>query len=275
MTAILRFELARHFRSIATYIYFLILAALAYLLIITAVAAFQIAIVVVVGGGKVNINSPYTLSAMISLLSYFGLLIVSAITGRAAFQDFDTGTHSFFFTSPISKGTYLVGRFAASIVILVAIFAGIALGLWLGTMMPFIDKLRLGPSLLWAYVQPYFVSVVPNLIMMGALFFALAALTRRILPVYMTSVILLIGYLIATTVNAKLEDKFIAALLDPFGQIALGRVTQYWTIAEKNTRLVPLEGALLWNRVLWLGVAVAIFVFAYVRFKFIYALEGG
>jgi ABC-type transport system involved in multi-copper enzyme maturation permease subunit len=275
MIAILRFEFARHFRSIATYIYFLILAGLAYLFMITAGGAFQSANVVIGGGGKVLVNSPFTLSAMISLLSYFGLLIVSAITGRAAFQDFDTGTHSFFFTSPISKGVYLGGRFAASIGILVLIFSGVAAGLALGTAMPFIDKLRLGPNLLWAYAQPYFVSVVPNLIMMGALFFALAALTRRILPVYMTSVILLIGYLIATTVNAKLEDKFIAALLDPFGQIALGRVTQYWTIAEKNTRLVPLEGALLWNRLLWMGVAAAIFLFAYARFKFIYALEWG
>src|SRR5215471_12200028 len=155
MTAILRFELARHFRSIATYIYFLILAALAYLFMITAGGAFQSANVVIGGGGKVLVNSPFTLSAMISLLSYFGLLIVSAITGRAAFQDFDHGTHSFFFTSPISKGEYLGGRFAASVAILVVIFSGIPLGLWLGTRMPFIDKLRLGPSLLWAYVQPY------------------------------------------------------------------------------------------------------------------------
>jgi hypothetical protein len=47
--------------------------------------------------------------------------------------------------------------------------------------------------------------------------------------VYITSVILLIGYLIATTLGAKIEEKFIAALLDPFGQIALNRVTEYWT----------------------------------------------
>ena len=274
MIAIVRFELARHLRSFSTYIYFTILGALAYLLMITAGGAFQSANVVVGGGGKVLVNSPYTLSALISLLSYFGLLIISAITGRAAFQDFDHNTHSFFFTAPIGKAAYLGGRFTASIMILAAIFSAIALGLALGTAMPFIDRARLGPNHFWAYAQPYLVSVIPNLLVMGALFFSLAALTRRILPVYMTSVILLIGYLIATTVSAKLEDKFIAALLDPFGQIALGRVTEYWTISEKNTRLVMLEGVLLWNRLLWMGVALAILAFSYVKFKFVYALEG-
>ena len=40
------------------------------------------------------------------------------------------------------------------------------------------------------------------------------------------------------------------------------------------SRLVSFEGALLWNRLLWMGVAAAIMAFAYVRFKFVFALEG-
>jgi hypothetical protein len=266
--------LSRHFRAISTYVYFLLLGALAYLLMIAAGGAFQSANVVL-GGGKVVLNSPYTLAEFISLLSYFGLLIVSAITGKAAFQDFEFQTHSLFFSAPITKAQYLGGRFAASILILLAIFSGIAVGFALGAAMPFIDKTRIGPNHLWPYVQPYFVSVIPNLLVMGALFFGLAALTRRILPVYMTSVILLVGYLIATSVSTKLEDKFVAALLDPFGQIAMDRVTEYWTVSEKNLRMVTLEGALLWNRLLWIAVAAVIFAFTFVKFKFVYALEGG
>jgi ABC-type transport system involved in multi-copper enzyme maturation permease subunit len=146
--------------------------------------------------------------------------------------------------------------------------------MWLVTLMPFIDKTRVGPNHLWWYLQPYLVMVIPNVLVTGALFFSLAALTRRILPVYMTSVILLVGYLIATTLSAKIEEKLIAALLDPFGQIAMSRVTEYWTIAEKNTRIVGLTGALMWNRILWGGVAAALAAFTYARFKFIYALEG-
>jgi ABC-2 type transport system permease protein len=273
MIPIIRFDIARHLRAISTYIYFLILLGISYLLMITAGGAFQSASVVM-GGGKVYINSPFSLAQLISLLSYFGLLIISAITGKAAFQDFENNTHSFFFTMPINKTSYLSGRFIGSILTVLGIFAAVAIGFAIATKMPFLDKPRMGPNHLLAYLQPYFVSVIPNIFVMGALFFSLAALTRRIAPVYMTSVILLVGYLIATSVSTKLEDKFVAALLDPFGSIAMGRVTEYWTIAEKNTRLVGLEGALLWNRLLWVGLAVALLAFTFYRFKFVYALEG-
>jgi ABC-2 type transport system permease protein len=273
LMAIARFDLRQHFRAISTYIYFLLLGAIGFLLMVTAAGAFQSA-AVAMGGGKVLVNSPYGLAEFISLLSYFGMLVISAITGRAAFQDFDYQMHSFFFTAPISKTAYLGGRFLAAMVILVAIFSSIAIGLALGTVMPFIDKVRVGPNHFAAYAQPYLVMVIPNMLIMGALFFSMAALSRRILPVYMTSVILLIGYMIAMSVSNKLEDKFIAALLDPFGQIAMGRVTEYWTVSEKNSRLVGLEGALLWNRLIWMAVSGALLAFTYVKFKFVYAIEG-
>jgi hypothetical protein len=270
---IIRFDLTRHFRSISTYVYFVLLAAIAFLLMVTAGGAFQGASVSVGGGGKVLVNSPFTLAALISALSYYGLLIVSAITGKAAFQDFENQTHSFFFTAPIGKAAYLGGRYLASILILLPIFSGIALGLALGTVMPFVDHAQFGPNHLLPYIEPYMVSVIPNLFITGALFFSLAALTRKILPVYMTSVILLIGYLIAVSISSKIEEKFIAALLDPFGTIAMARVTEYWTISEKNTRLVGMEGALLWNRLLWAGLAGALMVFTWFKFQFVYALE--
>jgi ABC-2 type transport system permease protein len=271
---IIRFDLARYFRSISTYVYFLVLAAVAFLLMVTAGGAFQGASVSVGGGGKVLANSPFTLAALISALSYYGLLIVSAIAGKAAFQDFENQTHSFFFTAPIGKAAYLGGRFLASILILLPIFSGIAMGLALGTAMPFVDHTLFGPNHVAAYIRPYLVSVIPNLFITGALFFSLAALTRKILPVYMTSVILLIGYLIAAGLSSRIEDKFIAALLDPFGTIAMDRVTEYWTVSEKNTRMIGLEGALLWNRLLWTGVAAALMVFTWLKFQFVYALEG-
>jgi ABC-2 type transport system permease protein len=271
--AIIGFDLSRHFRSIATYIYFLLLAAIAFLLMVTAGGAFQSASVVMGAGGKVLVNSPFTLAEFISTVSYFGLLIISAIAGKAAFQDFENRTHSFFFTAPIGKAAYLGGRFLASMVILLAIFSSIALGLALGTVMPFVDHTMFGANHLYAYIQPYLVSVIPNQLMMGALFFSMAALTRKILPVYMTSVVLLIGYLIAVSISSKIEEKFFAALLDPFGQIAMDRVTEYWTVSEKNTRMITMEGALLWNRLLWTGVAVALMVFTYFKFQFVYALE--
>ena len=95
--------------------------------------------------------------------------------------------------------------------------------------------------------------LLPNIVVLGGLFFCLAALTRRMLPVYIASVLLLVGYLAAQGLLRDMDNKTLAALLDPFGVTANAKLTEYWSISERNTRLVPLEGLLLWNRLLWLG----------------------
>ena len=46
-----------------------------------------------------------------------------------------------------------------------------------------------------AYVQPYLTLVLPNLLFTAAIFFALPALTRQMLPNYVGGVLLLLGYL--------------------------------------------------------------------------------
>ena len=134
-------------------------------------------------------------------------------------------------------------------------------------MMPFVLRSQFGPNRLAAYLQPYLLIVLPNLLIAGALFFSLAALIRKILPVYVTSVVLLVGYLIASSMTAKLEWKLSAALIDPFGLRALDYETEYWTVSDRNTLLVPMAGTLLWNRIIWLGIAAALFAWTWWRFR--------
>jgi hypothetical protein len=112
------------------------------------------------------------------------------------------------------------------------------------------------------------VTVLPNLLATGAIFFALATLSRRMMPVYVSSVVLLIGYLLAASITSRIENRLLAALIDPFGLSASQRVTEYWTVAEKNRQLVPLQGVLLANRLLWMSVAALLLAFTFYRFRF-------
>ena len=63
--------------------------------------------------------------------------------------------------------------------------------------MPGIDPDRVGPMRPLAYIVPYFTVLLPNLVVVGGIFFCIAALTRRMLPVYIGSVLCLIGFLVA------------------------------------------------------------------------------
>src|SRR5690606_5059251 len=67
---------------------------------------------------------------------------------------------------------------------------------------------------------------------------------------------------------SDIENQTLGALVDPFGSAAVDLITKYWSVEDKNTGLLPLGGVLLWNRLLWLGVALLIFLFGYHRFRF-------
>ena len=103
--------------------------------------------------------------------------------------------------------------------------------------MPGLDRGASGSQPLGGLREPYLISVIPNILILGRVFLLPGSVSRRIFPVYMASVLLLGGFLIAGTINRKVEHKWIAALVDPFGSNAFGYFTEYWTIFEKNTRI--------------------------------------
>jgi hypothetical protein len=130
-----------------------------------------------------------------------------------------------------------------------------------------VDPARVGPWSLQAFVRPYLMMTLPNILFLGALFFGLAALTRRMLPVYIAGVVVLVGNLIAPRLLRDIDNRSLAALIDPVGTAAQGLVARYWSAAERNTQLIPFADEVLWNRLLWLGVGAAIFAFCYWRFR--------
>ena len=265
--AVVGFELRCRARAISTYVYFFLFAGLGCLIMAAGAGGIEGASVSFGGGGKVMVNSPYAIANLTGLLSLFGFLVISAVMGRAAYRDFECRIDPLIFTSRLGKAAYLGGRFVAAAAVLVFVFAGIGIGLWVGTLMPGLDRARLGANHVGAYLAPYWSIVIPNVFILGALFFSVAALSRRILPVYMIGVVTLAGYLVASTISRKIEHKFLASMVDPFGSTALDFLTEYWTIAEKNTRVPELTGFLLWNRVLWLAVAAVLMAFTWWRFR--------
>ncbi|HVE87427.1 MAG TPA: M1 family aminopeptidase [Myxococcales bacterium] len=265
--AIARFELVRRARTLSTYVYFVTFLAAGAFFTVAAGGGMPGANVSF-GSSKVFINAPYALNQTITALGYLGVLVTAAMMGRAVQQDFEHETFHFFFTSPVSSRQYLAGRFLGAAITLTAIFSSIALGCFAGVHFPTVDQELVGPGRLAAYVHPYLVSVIPNLVATGAIFFALGALGRRMMPVYVSAVVMLVGYLIAGSLMKDLDNKWWAALLDPWGNRAQHFTTEYWPIADRNTRLVPLEGYFLWNRVLWLGVGAAALGLAMARFRF-------
>jgi ABC-2 type transport system permease protein len=262
--AIAGFEARQRLRLLSTWIYFGIFLALAMLWMAAAGGAFRDAIVTF--GGRVLINAPRQIALTASFLGCFGVIVVAAVMGRSVQQDFEYEMQHFFFSAPIRKADYVLGRFLGAFATLAVILSSIVLGAWLGTSIPGIQPDRLGPGGLANYLLPYLLTLLPNTFIFGALFFVLAALSRRMLPVYVAAIVMMIGYIVAPSLARDLDYKTLAALMDPFGTTALIRLTEYWPIAERNTRPVTLEGVYLVNRLIWVGFGLAVLLFGYWRF---------
>ncbi len=275
MFAIASFEFRSRLKLISTWVYFLVFFAIAMLWIAAAGGLFKDANISF-GSGKVFVNSPYAVTQTVSVLGMFGITIMAAIMGRAVQQDFEYRTHNFFFTSPIQKLQYLGGRFAGALGVVLVVFTSIALGAYLATLLPGMDAERLGANHWSTYLAPYGVMLLPNALLIGGIFFSLAALTRKMLPVYIGSVLMLIGQMIASQLVRDIDNKTLAALVDPFGSRALSVLAEYWTVAERNTRTVTLEGVLLWNRLLWMAIGAGVAAVCAWRFSFAaFVSEGG
>jgi ABC-2 type transport system permease protein len=265
--AIALFEARQRLKLLSTWIYFLSFLALAMLWVAAAGGAFKD--VTISFGGRVLVNGPRQVALSSSLLGCFGIVVAAAMMGRSVQQDFEYETHHFFFSAPIPKYAYVFGRFLGALATMAVVYVAIVLGSLLGALLPGVDPSRIGPFTALAYLAPYVLTLLPNLFIFGAIFFILAALTRRMLPVYVAGVVMMIGYLVAPSLARDLDYKTLAALIDPFGTTALIRLTEYWTIAERNTRQVPFEGVYLANRLIWSAFSVVVLLLGYWRFSFV------
>ena len=270
--AIVGWELRTSLRRISTWIYFGIFAFLGFMMMLSAGGVWDDVTISLGGGGKVMANAPYALMVTFALVALFGVSVTAAVSGNALYRDYETGIHPLFHTTPVSKPAFFLGRFTGSLIVNLIIMLGIAIGTALATAMPWMDADKLGPFQLMAYVQPYLVFVIPNLLITAAIFFTLAGLTRSMLPNYVGAVVLLIGYLIGTNLTDDLDNTRLAALVDPFGVQAMGTITRYWSIADKNARIVSIGGDLALNRLIWLSVGLLILAVGYVRFQFAHAV---
>ena len=73
-------------------------------------------------GGNDFKNSPFNIMNILLTMSTVAVFITTAIMSNAIIRDLDTSTYGMFYTKPISKFAYLMGRFSGSFLISYFIF---------------------------------------------------------------------------------------------------------------------------------------------------------
>ena len=258
----LYFEVRYWLRQPMVYIFFLIMGLLPFF----AVMSDNVQI----GGGVGNVyrNAPYVVYQFYGAMSFLAILMVTAFVNATAIRDFTSDTAQIVFATPVRKYNYLVGKFLGSTFIASLPLLGVSLGIVLGSWWPSLDPLRVGPNDVLPHLEAILVLALPNIVFSAAIIFAAAILMRSTMASFITAIVLFVGYSVAGSFMSDMENQYLASLLDPFGGSATEYLMKYWSVDDKNTRLLPLDGVLLWNRLIWLGVSLLVFLYGYHRFRF-------
>ncbi len=213
-------------------------------------------------------NAPFVIENYYSILCLLTLLMTVTFVNSAASRDFAANTHQMVFATPLRKLDYLGGRYLGSALISVLPMLGVSVGVLLGKFAPWGDAERWGPVAWKAHLDGILWFALPNTLLVAAIIFAIAVLTRSTITSYLGGLFLLTAYGVGQALTSDLKHETLGAILDPFAIRTFALVTKYWTVAEKNSITLGAHLLLLWNRLLWLGVAGLIFGFAFVRFRF-------
>jgi ABC-2 type transport system permease protein len=213
-------------------------------------------------------NAPFIIATYYAIISLFMLLMEAAFVNSAALRDFRYNTNQIVFSTPIRRRDFLLGRFVGGTLVAGIPLLGVSAGILAAKYMPWVDSEQWGPVNWPAHLHSIAVFAIPNAFIIAAILFAIAVIARNEVVPFVGALVLLVGYLFGDALLQDIRYEQLGAIADPFGIRTLALVTKYWTVAEKNSVSVGFTGIMLWNRLLWIGSALAIFVFAYFRFSF-------
>jgi ABC-type transport system involved in multi-copper enzyme maturation permease subunit len=215
------------------------------------------------------LNSPFIIAVTTVFSCQIWLLLAPPVAGEAAARDVHTGTYPLMYAAPVSKLEYLGGRFLAALVLQALILLSVQLGSLAAVYGPGANPDFVGPFRAAAYLAAYTLIALPNVLIATTVQFSAALLTGRPMAAYVGSFALFfLSYPVTLFLYMSLAKPEIALLSDPIGVLAImNEMMSNWTIVEKNVRMFTLEGPMLLNRLLWIGISLLTLTFIYLRFR--------
>ncbi|HEX6085287.1 MAG TPA: M1 family aminopeptidase [Thermoanaerobaculia bacterium] len=256
------YEIRYQLRRLPTWIYFGAVVGMV-LLVLTEMLESEAR-----SGGNLYTSAPFLIGMSMVICSMTALVITASIFGDAAARDAEARMDPLFFTAPLTRFEYLGGRFLGAFTVNAALLLVVPVGLIVGQPL-FFDAATVGPFRAATYVQPFLLLMLPNLFATAAIVFAMAAITRKAMVAYGGGVLIFFASMITEEGLAeRMAWKKLATLVDPFGFTAVSELIQYWTPAERNLQLIPVESWVLWNRLTWMLIGSGVLALLGWRFRF-------
>lgn len=265
-STIFKQELKYWFNRPAFYIYISIFLLLAFFLSATTAGLWD-GITGTTGSSRI-VNSPIGVSGIFNALTVFIFFLFPSIFGVSVYRDYKSEMHTILYSYPFTKANYLFAKFFSALVVVSIIVIFIALGMIIGFRFPGTNQDIVGPLNVATYLKTYLFFILPNILLFGAIVFAVVVFTRNIAAGFITVIILLFGQGVLESLLSEPEYRTLAAIVDPFGGAAVSYYTKYWTPSEQNELQLPIKEMIIYNRLLWLAIATVTFGLVFRFFKF-------
>ncbi|TVQ10924.1 MAG: hypothetical protein EA361_13245 [Bacteroidetes bacterium] len=263
MWTFIQYELSHWIRRPMLWIFFGVIT-----LVVALAASSEFVTIGTATAETVNTNAPKAIQAIYATISIITLLMITAFLNSTANRDISSGMSALVFSSPIKKRDYFFGKFIGAITISFLPVLGVSLGMLIAPLLPWANTDRFGDINWIGHLEAYLVFGLANTLMLGVIIYGLAITFRSVIVSFVGAMVILVVVSIGSVMATNLDHEWLAALIDPFGMQALDMVSKFMTIEEQNTITAPLAGWLLWNRLLWFGVAGLIMAILYFRFSF-------
>ncbi|WP_235299594.1 ABC transporter permease/M1 family aminopeptidase [Portibacter marinus] len=214
------------------------------------------------GPGMTIQNSEWRLYELLTFLQQLIIFFVPAIIGHSVYRDFSSGIHKLLYAYPIGKYNYLLAKFASAFIVLLIIAAAMGLGLFIGSLMPGVNPDAIDGLGMGRYLKLYLWILLPNLILVSAVVFALVSQWRNLYLGFIGVIILFV----LTKILGAFPFHAIG-YLDPFAEVLSNLQTRYWTLTEKNFNAFPVDTNLLVNRIIWILGSITLMIYTFRKFR--------
>ena len=156
----------------------------------------------------------------------FGMLVSAALFGDAAIRDAAAGMDPLLYTTRLRKAEYLGGRFLAALAINAILVLAIPLGFWIATHDVSSTRTRSAPTASRRTCSRCCSSSCRTSCWSARSSSRSGALARQVIPVYLGTAAIFIGYIVAANYWNDIESPLLSALADPLGINALLAMTR-------------------------------------------------
>jgi hypothetical protein len=256
---LLAFEFKLHTRQIGFWIALVVMLAVG--LLFSSHEDFSIG---TAGGERVKVNGAIPIALTMSAFSLFSIFFAAVFVVTGVMRDDTHKSVEVIHATPVTTANMVLSRMLGVWAATVLSLSGLAIGTALGPLMPWGDAETFKAFNAVHYLQPFFLFIVVNALLVSGIYTAIAVTTRNRTIVYVSAVGLLVIYLIGSVIAGERPDDWLAALVDPFGATSLAVETQFWPAAEQNEVMAPILGWVGLNRLVYSLVALALFGSAFI-----------